>query len=157
MRGYASETNVDVGRTKGEIDTMIQRAGGRDFISGVLEEKGFVMFKAKGRMIRFTIPIPKLDEFRRNGRGARRTDSQTIKAHEQEVRVRWRRLLLIIKAKLESSTSGIETFEEAFLAQTVLPDNSTVGQWAAEAIPHALQHRVVPTLALGPAKESGAT
>jgi hypothetical protein len=44
-------------------------------------------------------------------------------------RARWRALLLVIKAKLESVESGIATFEEEFMAQIVLPDDQTVGQW----------------------------
>jgi hypothetical protein len=33
----------------------------------------------------------------------------------------------MLKAKLESVESGIETFDSAFLAQIVMPNNTTVG------------------------------
>ena len=41
-------------------------------------------------------------------------------------RQRARALLLVIKAKLESIDSGVETFEQAFLANIVMSDGATV-------------------------------
>lgn len=41
-------------------------------------------------------------------------------------RQRWRALLLVIKAKLESVENAIETFEESFLGQIVMPNDQTV-------------------------------
>lgn len=41
-------------------------------------------------------------------------------------RQRGRALLLVIKAKLESIESGVETFEQAFLANVVLANGETV-------------------------------
>ena len=52
----------------------------------------------------------------------------------EEVRRRWRALLLVIKAKLESVESGIETFEEAFASQIVLANGQTVGAVARASI-----------------------
>ena len=49
-------------------------------------------------------------------------------------RKRWRALLLIIRAKLEAVESGITTLESEFLANIVLPDGGTVGQWLAPQI-----------------------
>jgi hypothetical protein len=41
-------------------------------------------------------------------------------------REKWRAQLLCIKAKLVSVDSGIETFEDAFMAHVVMPDGQTV-------------------------------
>lgn len=46
-----------------------------------------------------------------------------------ELRRRWRAPALVIKAKLEAVESGIRTFDEEFVADTVLPDGRTVAQW----------------------------
>jgi hypothetical protein len=48
---------------------------------------------------------------------------------EQACRQRWRALNLVVKAKLEAVESGIATFEDEFLAYTMLPGGATVGQW----------------------------
>jgi hypothetical protein len=52
--------------------------------------------------------------------GKRRTETQAQRAWEQAVRQRWRALVLVIKAKLEAVESGITSFEDEFLAHTVL-------------------------------------
>ena len=46
----------------------------------------------------------------------------------KETRRRWRCLLITIKAKLECIETGIETFEEAFLAHIVTETGQTIYQ-----------------------------
>ena len=58
----------------------------------------------------------------------RRTDKQMWAAYEQEVRRRWRALVLCVKAKLEVVESGISTFEQEFLAHIVVAGGKTIGQ-----------------------------
>ena len=48
-----------------------------------------------------------------------------------------RALLLVIKAKLEAVTAGISTIETEFLANIVLPDNTTAGEWMLPQIDRA--------------------
>jgi len=45
--------------------------------------------------------------------------------YEQNVRQRWRALLLSIKAKLEAVDAGISTIEQEFLPFVVMPDGRT--------------------------------
>ena len=52
---------------------------------------------------------------------------------EQACRQRCRALLLIIRAKLEAVESGMTTLESEFLANILLPDGGTVGQWLSPA------------------------
>lgn len=53
---------------------------------------------------------------------------------EQAHRQKARALLLVIKAKLESVESGVETFEQAFLPNVVMADGATVYERIAAPI-----------------------
>jgi hypothetical protein len=77
-----------------------------------------VIFEVHGRRLWFNLPLQE---------GA---DAKGERLRKQ----RWRALLLCIKAKLESVASNIETFEEAFLAHVVMPDNRTVYEHTAPRI-----------------------
>ena len=45
--------------------------------------------------------------------------------------------MLVIKARLEAVTAGISTIETEFLANIVLPDNTTAGEWMLPQIDRA--------------------
>lgn len=113
---YAERTEVPISRSKAEIERLIERYGGYRYQSGWDGERAIVAFEAEARRVRFVLPLPRRDGF------------TSQRAFEQEQRRVWRSLCLVIKAKLESWQSGIEGFEEAFMPQLVLPDNSTVGE-----------------------------
>ena len=57
-----------------------------------------------------------------------------------------RALLLVIKAKLEAVTAGISTIETEFLANIVLPDNTTAGEWMLPQIDRAYCTGEMPPL-----------
>jgi hypothetical protein len=59
---------------------------------------------------------------------------------------RWRALFLVIKAKLEAIDVGILTIEEAFLADTVLPDRHTVAEVMLPQIEGAYTSGTMPPL-----------
>ena len=61
-------------------------------------------------------------------------DGAQRSAWEQACRQRWRPLLLIIRAKLEAVESDITTLESEFLANIVLPNGGTVGDWLVPQI-----------------------
>ena len=65
---------------------------------------------------------------------------------EQEVRRRWRALLLVIKAKLEAVESGISTMDSEFLAFVVLPSGMTFGEWAAPQLNDLAAKKKMPRL-----------
>jgi hypothetical protein len=52
-----------------------------------------------------------------------------------------------VKAKLGAVEAKIVTFEEEFLAHILLPDDTTVGQWARPQIAAAYQSGETPRLA----------
>jgi hypothetical protein len=69
---------------------------------------------------------------------------------ERTRREKWRALLLSIKAKLVSVESGIETFEEAFMAHVVMPDGSTVSEHVKPRIETAYKEQKMLPLLPGP-------
>jgi hypothetical protein len=73
------------------------------------------------------------------------------KRWEQACAERWRALALVIKAKLEAVQQGISTFEDEFLAQTVLPDGNTLSRWIQPQLTsvYATGH-MPPLLSAGP-------
>lgn len=139
MTRYAETTKVPVERTKHEIEQALKRYGADQFISGWEHGRAMLGFRAQQRMIRFELVLPDAD-----GRNK-------VKA-EQQIRQRWRALLLVIKAKLEAVESNISTFESEFLAHIVLPDNRTVGQALAPQLAQMYTTKKMPPL-LGPASE----
>jgi len=157
---YAENTSVPVERTRAQIESELRRYGADQFFSGWDSERAFVSFRAKDRFVRFVLPLPKRDEERFTHRPARsswgspikRSDDEALKQWEQACRTRWRALLLTIKAKLESTEAGIETFEQAFLAHIVLPDQTLVGDRIVGAIAEAYQTGSMARL-LPPAKD----
>ena len=79
------------------------------------------------------MPLPLKNEKRFHktaGRNITRSQEAALALWEQEAREKWRALLLCIRAKLESVSSGVETFEQAFLAHMLLPSGETVSEWA---------------------------
>jgi hypothetical protein len=71
-------------------------------------------------------------------------------AYEAERRRVWRVLVLRLKAKLEVAYDDAELFRREFLADTVLPDGRTVGDWAAPQVEEAYRIGRMP-LSLPPA------
>ena len=110
MARYASATRVPVDQTRTEIERTLTRYGATAFGYTTRQGQAVIGFEAGERRMRITVPLPMGD-----------SDKE-----RQEARARWRALLLVIKAKLESVESGIETLEEAFYANVVMPDNRTV-------------------------------
>jgi hypothetical protein len=110
MARFAETTRVPVDRSRAEIEQCLKRYGASAF--GYMTEIGrtILIFEAKGRKIKISVNMPK----------------GTTEKENQQARQKWRALLLVIKAKLESVSSEIETFEEAFYANVVLPDGATV-------------------------------
>lgn len=133
---YAETTSVSVEKTEGQIKAMIKRAGATHF--STMDEQGMaiIAFIMKDRAIRFNLPLPRQDSesYRLDGRKRERTDAQRYAMWEQACRSKWRALYLCIKAKLESAESGIETFEDAFLANIQMADGRLVSEIARPQI-----------------------
>jgi hypothetical protein len=152
-RRFAEKTTVGADRTLTEISKTVKAYGATGFVIGEEASRIGVQFTMRNRRIKFIVsmPDPSARDFthvKSNQYGGMRlrSDKEHDSAYEQAVRQRWRALLLTIKAKLESVESGIETLEEAFQAQLVLPDGRTVGDWLAPQIEAAYATGKMPPL-----------
>lgn len=136
--GYAEATSVPVDRSIGEITRMLRTAGAERLATAEIPGQIAIQCMLHDRMLRFAVNMPDITEMpKRDGRGSTLSDSQRAAKVSQRHRQRARALLLVVKAKLESVESGVETFEEAFLANVVMPDGKTIAQHAAPAIESA--------------------
>lgn len=130
---YAENTSVSVDKSRAEIEATLRRYGAAMFFSGWDDATSFIAFKMNDRHIKISMPLPsKTDKSithkkDRYGYWVSRSEAGAAAEYEQRLRTKFRALLLTVKAKLESVESGIETFEQAFLAFVVLPDNTLVG------------------------------
>lgn len=149
MGKFAETTDVPVERTMEEIRQVLKRYEAKSFIAGEINNRVVVMFEAHGRRIKFECPLPDLAdrEFKAAVGNQFAKKGEPLQArYEQAVRQRHRALLLSIKAKLESVESKIETFEEAFMAQIVLPDGRTVSEIMTPQIEHSYLTGDMPPL-----------
>jgi hypothetical protein len=139
MARYAEGTAVSPEKSQQEITVMLRRYGASTVATGISDDRAMVAFEAHNRQIRIIVPLPNpaSTEFHRTPTNLRRDHAGARRAWEAEVRRRWRALMLVIKAKLEISASGIAEFESEWLAYTVLPDGSTVAQHTLPAVERA--------------------
>jgi hypothetical protein len=149
MPRYAQSTNVRSDVSRAEIERTLKRYGAEAF--GYLEDNGriAIMFRAYGRHIRFLLPLPDpgAREFTHTaGRFIARSKDKRREAYEKATRQRWRALALVIKAKLEAVDAGISVFEDEFMANIVLPDGKTVGQFMRPQIESAYSTGKMPPL-----------
>lgn len=134
---YAEHTRVPVERSKSEIEKTLLRYGADDFMYGSsVARGGGIMFKYNERLIKIGVPLPDENEF------------VSEQKYKQEYRRRWRVLLLALKAKLELVDAGLVSFEDEFLAQTCLPDGTTIADTIQPQIQQAITEGKSPTLLL---------
>jgi len=129
---YASHTGVPVDRSRNEIEQTLERYGADQFFYGRDGQKMMIGFRVAGRMVRIKLPEP--------------SKKLTEQKQAQETRQRWRVLLLVIKAKLEAVGSGISTIEDEFFANLMLPNGSTMSEWAAPQLAEAYESGKMPKL-----------
>lgn len=147
MSIYASNTNVSSESSKQEIERTLRRYGAEEFVQGWDQDKAVIMFRMENRRIRFYLPMPNKEDFRKTPTGRTRGNQWNIEhAWEQAGRQRWRAMALAIKAKLEAVESGITTFEEEFMAHVVMPNGKNFGAWALPQIAEAHEKKKMPPL-----------
>jgi hypothetical protein len=143
-RRYAEDTKVPPEKTRLEIEKLLTRHGAEAFLSGWEGERAALGFRLRGWQIRIELPLPERRAFR------------AAAPYEQEVRTRWRALLLVIKAKIEAIESGITTIEREFLADVVMANGQTVASWAAPQLAAMIESgRMPPLLPLPPDERDG--
>jgi hypothetical protein len=130
---FAADTDVPVERSRAELDALLGRHGATQRANYVDEDAGraAVQFRLSGRMVRLEVNHPRPGEIEvpPAGRRGNLSAEQWLKSElAQRERTAWRRLLLVVKAKLELVADGGSTFEREFLADILLPDGQTVYQ-----------------------------
>lgn len=139
---YAENTKVPVSQSRVDIERLLENHKARQYGTAVDYElqSARVQFRLHDRIVRFEIALP---DRKKLGEGIR---------FERAERQRWRALLLVIKAKLESVENSIETFESAFLGQIVMPNDQTMAQIVTPLIAESYKGGKMPK-ALMPAPE----
>jgi hypothetical protein len=146
MAKFAQDTTVSPEDTLIEIQRTLRRYKAAKFGCSEDDKRVTVVFELNGWQVRFSIDLPRPEEFKRNSTGAWMSPVQARQSFEKAVRQRYRALLLVIKAKLESVENNIESFEHAFLANVILPDGRTMGEWAVPEIQKAYQGGSMPPM-----------
>lgn len=110
-RPFALGTTVLASKTRGQIEELATKHGATSFATATDGSTARLLFECCGRRIRFQVSLSRDDE--------------------PENRRRWRCLYMVIRAKFEAVADGLESFQEAFLAQTIVPGSAgeTVAQW----------------------------
>lgn len=150
MAKYAERTEVSADKSKTEIERTLARYGADGFAYGWEGAQTTIYFKMRGRRVRYMLALPARSEFELTPSGNLRTSDAAIDAAwEQAQRQRWRALLLVIKAKLEAVEAGITSFEDEFLAATLLDKGMTVSEWIQPQIEETYKTGKFPALLPG--------
>lgn len=133
-RRFAEKTKVPSAQTRMEIERLLERHKAKQYLTGVDYEHGTarVQFNIHSRIVRFTVALP---DQKKLGGGDR---------YAQAERQKWRALMLVIKAKLESVENEIATFEEEFLAHIVMPNDQTVADVVLPLVAFAYERGTMP-------------
>lgn len=149
---YAQGTDVNSAGSKAEIERTLMRFGASHTAMISEPESASVVFRYADRQVRFTMPMPDRNERRfkfTEARGLPLSAERREAVYEQAVRERWRALAAGIKAKFAMIEAKITTFEEEFMAHTVMPDGQTVGQYALPMVAKAIAENDMPALTAG--------
>jgi hypothetical protein len=137
---YAAETRVPIANTKTEIQTLLAKHGADRFYCAEEPHRAQIGFFLGKTLIKITLPFP--------------TGNLKPVQHDRLKRSRWRTLLMIIRAKLETVEAGISSVEEQFLSDIVTPHGSTVYEEFRPQLATMLSSGKAPTqLLIGPRRE----
>ena len=132
---YAASTSVPVERSRAEVERVVTKYGATKFGTMSEETKVTIYFEVKDRQVQWSIPIPPKAKYRYD------------KDHEQEVRRRWRVLVITVKAMLEAVESTLLTFDQAFLPHIVIPGTArTIGETLVPKLPALYAGQSLPAL-----------
>lgn len=151
-RKFAAGTKVSLTQSQEDIKKTLRKYGATKFAHAEEEHYVALLFvlaadKPSERRVRFTMPMPGVGEFRELKQGFRvvkRTTEETLEAYHAELDRRWRALAMGIKAKLVLVDEGIESIEEAFYANIVLPDNTTIYESTHAGVALAYERGLMP-------------
>jgi hypothetical protein len=151
MPKYAKSTTVGSEKSRGDIERALMKYGATGFMYMWKGTDAVIAFEFNRYHVRLNIPMPDKNDamYTHTLTGRKRKNAEDmLKAWEQASRQRWRAVLLIIKAKLESIDCGIRTFEQEFIGDFVLADGSTVAERLLPDIQTSITAGHMPSLAL---------
>lgn len=126
MTRYANKTSVSPEQTRIDIERELARYGADKFMVGWEEDRAMIAFRVQARHVKFVVslPDPNDEQFSRTpARRQRRSPKAQRDAYDQA-----------------------ECFDDAFMAQIVLPDGSTVAENVRPAIANAYETGKMPPL-----------
>lgn len=138
MGKYAAKTSTSVRDSVSELERILDRWGCDNFALMKGEDEHKVGFRFQigdmaPSMVRVTLPLHCLDD--------------------QGIRVAWRALVMVVKAKFAAIDAGITSFDREFMPDLVLADGSTVGQNALPQIEESrTQGRLARSFDIAPTK-----
>jgi hypothetical protein len=136
---YAKGTKVPTAKSEFEIKYLLKRMGAEQvgtFEDG-LHHRAIVVFRLDGLSIALPVPLPDPDDpgfLLTPSKKVKRTPEKAFEEYEHEVLRRWRVLLMLIKAKLETIELGMSTIQREFLPDVMLPGGGTVESWLGPSI-----------------------
>lgn len=143
---YAAGTSVPIQRSLAELQTLAERFGAHKFGYVTDDDRAVVTFATSGRVYRLEINPCDPSEHATTPTGRSRDKSAARRAAAAETARRWRALVLLMKALLVAVDDGLMDAPTALLPWTVLPDGSTLGQWAGPQLEAAYPRTVMPAL-----------
>ena len=108
---YAKNTTVPVSKSRETIARLIERFAINNLATGLIAGRDFVMFDHDGQTYRFMIE-PEDDE--------------------REKMRKWRCLVLYVRSALVVIDEGVREFDTVFLADRVLPNGRSWGDYAKD-------------------------
>lgn len=114
---------------------MLLQYGCSDVAVGWRRTEIYVAFHLQHVAIIFRVPLPALtdDLIAMDEDGNVRGTQARLKEMLRYRALRWRDLKQVIRSKLQSVDIGIETVEQAFMAQLLLRSGQTMSEWVAVA------------------------
>lgn len=134
---FAEKSDVPFERSIAEIIALLRKAGADRIAQFEEPERFTITFQMVDRYVQFRVPL--IAEYAGPASHGNNRPVDRQKWIDQRNRQKGRALMLVIKAKLESVESQVETFEEAFLAQVLMPDGDTLYDRVKEPI--AIEYR----------------
>lgn len=146
-RRYAEGTEVSVGRSRGEIDDLLQKWGCRqlgwanDFDGGTVMLQFVWRHQEQDYLARFSIRIPNEEELRGQAidkRSKTFSEAKYRKLCEGRGRTEHRQLALWLRACLNAVDAGIVAPSAVFFPWLVGRDGKTVWETAEKRLPELL-------------------
>lgn len=147
---FAADTEVPIDRSQAQIKSLLIAYGAVE--TGIYESgaRHVVAWGMQGMRLRMGFAVPALEAFAVDGRKHARSVPERQVALDKELRRLWRALLLVLKAKLEATRSGIVSFEDEFMPHIILPGGSTMGEQLRPQLAQIAASGKLPPLLEGP-------